>query len=148
MSEALACFCCESPLEMAVPPEQGGSELQPYAGTNFDTEGHYGSTVFDPLATGDKIYINICDDCIRDRAAKGLVLTRVAYLSMFDERGVIVGRQWIDRGFVPWNPELDYNEDRINIEDEEVGDPSMGRWVEWTPEARKEWERRVQQSQG
>lgn len=146
MSNALACFCCEKSLKRVIPPEQGGSELQPYAGTSFDSQGHYGSTVFDPFLSGDTIHVNLCDECIRDRAAKGLVLTNVANLPMKDDRGVIVGRHWVHRAYVPWTPEMEYNDEVIEVEPEEVGDPDLGRSVEWTPEAREEWANRVKQS--
>jgi hypothetical protein len=36
---------------------------QPYDGLAFQSQGHYGSTVFDPM-DGTYLEINICDECL------------------------------------------------------------------------------------
>src|SRR5690606_10525551 len=58
------CFVCNSPLKRAFNDDK---EL-PYAGTIFISYGHYGSTVYDPLPTGDSyLEIFICDICLIER---------------------------------------------------------------------------------
>lgn len=41
------------------------TEIHPIeAGLSFRTYGHYGSTIFDPMGTGEYLDIAICDLCI------------------------------------------------------------------------------------
>lgn len=47
---------------------------QPYAGTAFTTNGHYGSTVFDPFDPDELLEIVICDDCMKEAAEANRVL--------------------------------------------------------------------------
>jgi len=46
---------------------------QPHEATCFMTQGHYGSTFFDPM-DGSYLEINVCDECLKDLAAHGRVL--------------------------------------------------------------------------
>lgn len=39
-------------------------EVHPMGGLHFRTYGHYGSTVFDPMGTGEYLDIAICDPCV------------------------------------------------------------------------------------
>jgi len=60
MSKAmLPCFKCGNALENAVINEPN----QPYAGTEFRTYGHYGSTFFDPFDDSELV-LNVCDECL------------------------------------------------------------------------------------
>jgi hypothetical protein len=56
----LPCIVCNKALEPAM---EDADINQPYGGLAFQSEGHYGSTVFDPM---DDTYleINICDECL------------------------------------------------------------------------------------
>jgi hypothetical protein len=45
---------------------------QPSGATAFQTTGHYGSTVFDPM-DGSAIEINVCDSCLTAKATEGAV---------------------------------------------------------------------------
>ncbi len=67
--KCLPCFKCGKSLPhvfegVTRPPglEAGGN--QPYGGTEFRTQGHYGSTFWDSL-DGEELVLNICDDCLR-----------------------------------------------------------------------------------
>ena len=42
---------------------EDGDINQPYGGLAFQSEGHYGSTVFDPM-DGTYLEVNICDECL------------------------------------------------------------------------------------
>lgn len=61
------CICCNRSVETAME-----GTTQPYAATSFNTIGHYGSTVFDPM-DGSYLSINVCDDCLVKAAARGVV---------------------------------------------------------------------------
>lgn len=63
----MKCLVCDCTLESAIPSEidEGG---QPSKGTAFQSHGHYGSTVFDPM-DGTFLEIYICDPCLT-RASK------------------------------------------------------------------------------
>ncbi len=66
----LNCIVCNKELEPALPePEHN----QPYGGTSFTSQGHYGSTVWDPM-DGSSLEINVCDECLVKAAYKDQVL--------------------------------------------------------------------------
>jgi hypothetical protein len=46
---------------------------QPYKATAFLTQGHYGSTFFDPM-DGSYIEINVCDECLNKAVDKKQIL--------------------------------------------------------------------------
>jgi hypothetical protein len=47
--------------------------LQPVDGLAFNSPGHYGTSVFDPM-DGSHLEIAICDDCVVKAGKKGFVL--------------------------------------------------------------------------
>lgn len=63
------CFVCHKRLVNFQP--RGN---HPLAGVEFETKGHYGSTIFDPMS-GQKLLINICDECL----SRGLSEHRVIH---------------------------------------------------------------------
>jgi len=98
---ALPCIVCGKQLRDAMhsedalgPPERN----QPYAGTAFTTNGHYGSTVFDEVF-GQTIEINVCDICLLDAAREHKVMFFVARRKT----------EYTDRGW--WVPDVD--EERV-----------------------------------
>jgi hypothetical protein len=70
--DALPCIVCKAELDNA------SADNQPYGGLAFNTRGHYGSTIFDPLPSdeddGSWLVVNICDDCLKIAAKAGHVL--------------------------------------------------------------------------
>ena len=96
--DALPCIVCGKELENIFGEE---SDNQPYEGTAFQSEGHYGSTIWDPM---DRAYIEItvCDDCLRAKSAQ--VLQGRAYKLVMC-RGMYVGTTAAERPLVPWNPD-------------------------------------------
>jgi len=70
--EHCTCFKCAKLLPNLRDPETG---LQPNCGLAFATGGHYGSTYFDMpmLSQGDTLQIAICDECVKQGEADGLV---------------------------------------------------------------------------
>lgn len=59
-----SCLICERPLD----PIDNSSVL-PYNGTLFESQGHYGSTCYDPM-DGSRLEFAVCDVCLTDRAAR------------------------------------------------------------------------------
>lgn len=52
---------------------QEDGTLQPKGGLAFQTQGHYGSTVFDPM-DGSLLEIAVCDDCLGSASRRGDVV--------------------------------------------------------------------------
>ena len=88
--QPMPCIACGKTLESAfdVPNDLVN---QPYGATAFHTSGHYGSTVFDPVADV-RLEINVCDECLTAHAAE-----RVLYHANPNMR----------TGGKPWNPVTD-----------------------------------------
>ena len=70
--DTINCFCCDKELQNM----HYGSRLKdsyvyvhPMGGLHFQSFGHYGSTMFDPM-DGTSIDIAICDECIKLRRDK------------------------------------------------------------------------------
>jgi hypothetical protein len=45
-------------------------EVHPMCGLHFRTYGHYGSTIFDPMGTGEYLDVAICDYCVMKNLEK------------------------------------------------------------------------------
>ena len=72
----LNCFRCDKVLESANPDREHN---QPYAGTSFQAQGQYGSTVFDPnvwTPVTQLLVLNACDECLLQNKAQVLHATR------------------------------------------------------------------------
>lgn len=63
------CIACQRPMTNIA--EDG--TLQPSGGTAFQTRGHYGSTVFDPM-DGSLLEIAVCDGCLTAASLHGNVV--------------------------------------------------------------------------
>lgn len=64
----LPCIICQADLE----PVMKDHNTLPYGGTVFTTQGHYGSTMFDPM-DGSYLEITICDKCLKEKGKVGHV---------------------------------------------------------------------------
>lgn len=63
----IGCLSCGKELdnlEYTIGRNNTKVEVHPMSGLSFRTYGHYGSTIFDPLGTGEYLDIAICDACI------------------------------------------------------------------------------------
>lgn len=67
------CIVCKKPLENIQGPALDESENQPNDGLAFQSSGHYGTTVFDPM-DGTHLEINVCDPCLVQAGKDGHVL--------------------------------------------------------------------------
>ena len=119
----LPCFVCGKTLENVF----AHNENQPYAGTEFRTEGHYGSTFWDSF-DGEELVLNICDECLAARTER--LAQHKRYL-MVSADGLTVGRQWVERPMVLYSGNVDDSTAQVNPE--EIGTDIHG--VEWLPGA-------------
>jgi hypothetical protein len=63
----IGCLACGKELDnLEYTTRSNGTkvEVHPMGGLHFRTEGHYGSTIFDPMGTGEYLDVAICDDCV------------------------------------------------------------------------------------
>ena len=60
------CIACGKTLDNLQYEMRDGKqvEVHPMGGLHFRTYGHYGSTIFDPIGTGESLDVAICDLCI------------------------------------------------------------------------------------
>jgi hypothetical protein len=71
--EKINCFVCDKELENWVYESKATGkmvEVHPMGGLHFQTRGHYGSTIFDPMGTGETLDIAICDLCVMKNLGK------------------------------------------------------------------------------
>jgi len=105
---------------------------QPDNATEFYSEGHYGSTTFDPM-DGTEIVVNICDNCIRDRVANPL--NPVGYRQVYVPircMGFYVGRQYVDSQMVPFTLQEESGDDVVEVTPDQLGEALNAR-VWWFP---------------
>lgn len=57
------CFCCEKSLKS----DSDSFQSVPLNATAWETNGNYGSSIFDPMGD-DRLEIYICDDCLRKKS--------------------------------------------------------------------------------
>jgi hypothetical protein len=62
----ISCIVCSKELDNLQYEMQDGKqvEVHPMSGLHFRSFGHYGSTIFDPMGTGEYLDVAICDLCI------------------------------------------------------------------------------------
>ncbi len=62
----IACIVCSKELDNLQYEMRDGKqvEVHPMGGLHFRSFGHYGSTIFDPIGTGEYLDVAICDLCI------------------------------------------------------------------------------------
>lgn len=117
----LPCFKCGKVL----PNVFVDSDNQPYGGTEFRTEGHYGSTFWDSF-DGEDLVLNICDDCLRahtDRLGQ-----QKMYLPVKCEGLTGLGRAKAHRPLVAYTGSQDM--DCVYYDAEDLGTDEDVEWVE------------------
>jgi hypothetical protein len=65
--DKINCIACGKKLDNMQYKMSNGKplvEVHPMNGLHFRTYGHYGSTIFDPMGTGEYLDVAICDVCI------------------------------------------------------------------------------------
>lgn len=134
--DALPCVVCGKELVNV----EATAANQPFEGTAFETAGHYGSTIFDPM-DGQYLELNVCDECLRRLAGEGKVLITRRYKPVLAPgpvgNGSIVGRAPTpNRPMLPWTPGQEV-EDRMTaenvlyVEEGDVGNSELFPEIEW-----------------
>jgi hypothetical protein len=113
--QAVPCIVCNKKLRNVLVD----AENQPYQGTAFQTHGHYGSTVFDPM-DGQYLEINVCDECLMKHADR-VLMGRDRRMVICE--GSVVGYEHVNRPLLPWNPDLTDtdHDDVVHVWPNEVG---------------------------
>lgn len=95
---ALPCVKCGKPLENV----DSDTDNQPAGGTEFQTIGHYGSTIWDTAFTeGDvstmatHLVVNICDTCILRAIEAGVIQSRGKGLALSRQPITREGKAWV-----------------------------------------------------
>lgn len=76
----LPCLMCGKLLKSVLPSPDVN---QPMGGTSFTTQGHYGSTLFDPM-DGTRLELNVCDPCLLERRDRVDHLDRDGHIRPWD----------------------------------------------------------------
>jgi hypothetical protein len=130
--EALPCVVCGKSLANVFDEV----ENQPWQGLAFTTQGHYGSTIFDPM-DGQNLELNICDECLAVAREKQQVLLGrtsrpvVAYVEHLGR--VVVGLQrTVDHKPVLWKEGIGGHDDEdvLVVEPDEV-DTDLSHRITW-----------------
>ena len=117
----LPCFKCGKTL----PNVFIESDNQPYGGTEFRTEGHYGSTFWDSF-DGEDLILNVCDDCLLAHSER-LGQQKMYQPVKVDGLGGF-GRKPVDRPIVAYTGNPDDSTFDIDLED--LGCDDLG--IEWS----------------
>lgn len=108
---ALPCIVCGKQLQN----EFETATNQPRDGCAFQSHGHYGSTVWDPM-DGRFLEFNVCDECLHAAGEDGKVLLGQSHrlVAMPTEGGVpsVVGSTPVKRELVPWKPGYDESDEQ------------------------------------
>ena len=122
MTEAmLPCLVCGETLRAVW---EHDSESAPYAGTEFRTYGHYGSTFWDSFY-GEELILTVCDDCLHERCDR--LAQQKRWLPVKVGRAGECGRQWVERPMLPYTGNQD--DTCAWVEPEELGTDLPN--VEW-----------------
>jgi hypothetical protein len=123
---ALPCLVCGAVLRNVLDEVDN----QPDGGTACTTEGHYGSTVWDPM-NGEFLEFNVCDECLTRAGEQGRVYAartkRPVYVVDDKGREFMVG--WEKAAYRPvrWQVGMaNYDDDGLRLDMEELDEPPAG----------------------
>jgi hypothetical protein len=91
---ALPCIACGKPLKNV----DEDIDNQPYGGTEFQSLGHYGSTIHDWIpGDPEKLYliVNICDTCIMRAIDRGVIQSRSKEITLSRHPLTETQRAWV-----------------------------------------------------
>jgi hypothetical protein len=130
---ALPCIVCDRQIE-----SMDDSYINsPYGATAFETQGHYGSTIFDPM-NGTYLELNVCDSCLRRLASEEKILlgqTRKRVMTNTrigggDEIPLFVGWLAVKREMTTWHPGTE-DDDDVFISLDDVGNSDLYPEIAW-----------------
>lgn len=117
--DSFPCIICGQALKAVM----DAAQAQPGDGIMCETAGNYGSTVHDSM-NGAYLAFNICDPCMVLAGEAGRVrLHRKFRLILVTEgplRRMVVGRQFLQRSYVPWRHTQPEPEDDLVMSLEEL----------------------------
>ena len=111
--EALPCVVCGKALRNAFED----AENQPSDGVACTTHGNYGSTVYDPVLTGEFIEFNLCDECLVRAGEQGRIYTARTRRPVFMTDFGIVGSIKAPYTPVLWRQGTPGYDDMIYVDD-------------------------------
>jgi hypothetical protein len=109
--DALPCVVCGKVLKNTF----ASAENQPSEGTAFNTYGHYGSTVFDPM-NGEYLELNLCDPCLRQAGKQKRVYIGRDKKPVVNPQGRQFGWTRALRNLVYWHEDLPDDTERLVID--------------------------------
>lgn len=133
---ALPCIVCDRQIE-----SMDDSYINsPYAATAFESHGHYGSTIFDPM-NGSFLELNVCDPCLRRLAGEGKILLGQDRKRVVagDGMPMFVGWLPVKREMTTWSPGTEDDFDVV-VSVDDVGNSDLYPEIEWHEPA-VEWAR-------
>lgn len=104
------CLVCGKELERAFRDAEG----QPADGVMCETHGNYGSTVYDSM-DGEALAFNVCDDCLVAAGEQGRIYTYRKWRPIDTDDMNFVGRERLDRPYIPWRRGLAPDNDRVYV---------------------------------
>lgn len=117
--DTFPCIICGAPLERVME----SASAQPSDGIMCETYGNYGSTVWDSM-DGEVLAFNICDPCIVRAGRQGRVMTCRRFRPVLADEAtvgpVVVGREWVDRAYVPWHHGLERDDEPLHLSMDEL----------------------------
>jgi hypothetical protein len=127
---ALPCIVCNAAVENI----DDSFANSPHAATTFETHGHYGSTIFDPM-NGSFLVLNVCDKCIERLATEDKILLgqdrkRVVVDNPKVGMPTFVGWLPVKRELTPWRPGTEEDDDLV-VDRDAVGDSELYPEIEW-----------------
>lgn len=106
----LPCFKCNKVMQNVFED----ADNQPYEGTVFRTEGHYGSTFWDSF-DGEELVLNICDACLRAHTER--LGQQKVYMPVKCNGMTGFGRVTVERPLVAYTGNPDDTVFNVHIED-------------------------------
>ena len=95
-------------------------EAQPREGVMCSTHGNYGSTVYDPVGSGEYLAFNICDPCLVEAGERGRLFAThsarpvKAYVGGY--RSLVGWQRVAQRPYVPWYRHMPDDGDELVID--------------------------------
>jgi hypothetical protein len=111
--EALPCLVCGKRLINV----WQAAENQPNDGVACTTHSNYGSTVFDPVLSGEFLEFNLCDPCLVKAGEQGRIyMARTKRPITMREYGIV---GWYEAPYVPvtWHQGMPGYEDMLEVDD-------------------------------
>lgn len=142
---ALPCIACNAAVESI----DDSYINSPYKATAFQTEGHYGSTIFDPM-NGTYLELNVCDECLRRLAAEGKILLGQQRRRVVTDSpiGMPMFAGWlrVKREMTVWSPGTE-DDDDVTVDWNAVGDSDLYPEIDWHEPAVEIVRRALQEGQ-